>query len=358
MKITEYSPSQYESLGPAWRSLETGKDMTAFQSFDWFRNINHLYHSEPRWRIDRKWTYLLIERDNLPILIAPIFIQRFGFSFGGHLWARRGAHMIGRHGYSDYLNFIYAQFDPAAVELLIDYLRQHYGVASLTVANLLAETELAIYLRATHRCRDSEMTCVALVLPETEALYDSTLSKSSRQNLRTAHNRCTRDGVELTHEMRFDIGHELVSEMRSLRMRRLVIKQAKENETLGFVGRLKSYIIAVLLWLRRCVHGTQDPLTENGRPWCLLARTKGQLAAFFWGIRSVDGTELYVILAAVHPEFEWYSPGKICLREFIGEVYQKKINLRLIDFTRGGESYKYELGGKSRPAYRALEVSI
>jgi hypothetical protein len=358
MKINEYSPAQFDCLESDWKKLEKGKDMTPFQSFDWFRNVNRLFFSEPKWRVDQKWVYLVVEHLNEAVIIAPLIIQRFGFSLAGHLWARPGVYMIGRRGFSDYLNLIYDNFKPEVVEFLFTYLRNRYGIKFLSFENLLAEADLATYLTQSHKYEAKNMTCVALTLPPTLSEYQALLSKNTRQNLRTALNRCKRNEIEFTHELHFEVNEKLMLEMKTLREQRLDVKLEKKKATQNLSAKIKSLLIKGLIMFNRFMHGAQDPLSENTRPWCLIVRNKDKLVAFFWGIRSFSEEQLYVIFAAVHPEYEWYSPGKLSLQTFIEKIYKDVLKIKLIDFTRGGESYKYEVGGVARAAYSYLNIHL
>lgn len=45
-RLVEYLTNEFDELKEYWLSLESGKDMTAFQSFNWYRNINSLYLAE------------------------------------------------------------------------------------------------------------------------------------------------------------------------------------------------------------------------------------------------------------------------------------------------------------------------
>lgn len=358
LKISEYSPHEFFKLESAWKELEKGKDMTPFQSFEWFRHLNNLYFEEPRWRIDCRWVYILIEESSQPALIAPVIIQKFGFSLKNLIWSCRGVYMIGRNGYSDYLNFIYRNFNPKIVQFLFDYLKTRYHQSHFSFENLLANTGTANFLLKEYANEKRLMVCVALFLPDTEESYEAMLSKSTRQNLRTAINRAKRDQKVFKHEVITEITPKIIDEMRLLRDQRLVVKKRKRFGEASILKRFKYFLIESLVWFRGLLHGRHDPFLQNTRPWALLIRENGKLVAFFWGIKNSESTEFYVIMAAVHHEYEWYSPGKMALRAFIHDNYQNQNGIKLIDFTRGGEAYKYELGGVERSAFSYLKITF
>ena len=57
MYIKEYDPNQFIELKEYWLQLENGKDMTAFQHYGWFENINNLYFKEHIKKLFRFWKY-------------------------------------------------------------------------------------------------------------------------------------------------------------------------------------------------------------------------------------------------------------------------------------------------------------
>ena len=57
-----------------------------------------------------------------------------------------------------------------------------------------------------------------------------------------------------------------------------------------------------------------------------------------------------VMCAGVNPKFARYSPGLLSMYNQI-KIFLEEQHLDSIDFTRGNEKYKYDLGGKDEYIY-------
>lgn len=46
MEIETFSPQEFGNLEAYWKQLESGDDMTVFQQYNWYKNVNALYFKE------------------------------------------------------------------------------------------------------------------------------------------------------------------------------------------------------------------------------------------------------------------------------------------------------------------------
>ena len=46
MEFKVFSPEEFDRIEDAWKKLQYGSEMTAFQLYDWYKNINALYFRE------------------------------------------------------------------------------------------------------------------------------------------------------------------------------------------------------------------------------------------------------------------------------------------------------------------------
>lgn len=356
MQIHEYTPSQFENLELHWKRLEKGSDMTAFQTYEWFKNVNKLYYQEKFNRLFRKWIYILVTDGEKPILIAPIRLQFIGKSYKYIIGTNRGAHLIGKDSYSDYLNFIYDDFNPDALKFIFSHLKKKHFINYVSLSNIIASTNSARYIKNHYQCRVINLNCVNLTLPDKFCDYESMLSKSTRQNIRTAINRLHKNNVKLSYEMIFEFNDELNESLSVMRNKRLNVKMKKISPGKFSFKKLvlKGYKI-----IENYFKANHDVLNNNTNPWCLVSKDGDKIASYFWGISNDDRSEFYVILAAVDAEYEWYSPGKVSMYLFIKSLYDSdRRNIKFIDFTRGGEQYKYDMGAKDRETYWILDFAI
>lgn len=345
MEIREFRPSEFSALEKHWRVLENGRDMTAFQQYGWYKIINGSYREEKAKRIFRKWLYLLVTDNEKPLMIAPVQLVRAGIYFKG-AGIRRGVYIIGRRTYSDYLNFIYKSFEPEAFNMITDYLKRRYHTSFYQLEQVLKATELYSHIHSSYRAESHEIENVSVFLPESFEQYSKMLSKSSRQNIRTAINRAAKNGLNFKYEFTDNIDDGMIETFTEMRRER--IRQKNEADLGGLPATHRIYLRLRELISSRFSVG-HDVLKENYRPWCLLIKEKNTVAGFFFGIRSKSC--LYVMLVGVNDEFSWYSPNISNMYLFIKGLYEKGSDeIKQIDFTKGAEKYKFDLGGMLKPS--------
>ena len=72
MDIKVFSPEEFDKIEYAWKKLENGADMTAFQLYDWYKNINDLLPKERIKNLVSECIYVLVEENGEPVMIAPL----------------------------------------------------------------------------------------------------------------------------------------------------------------------------------------------------------------------------------------------------------------------------------------------
>lgn len=344
--IVDYSADELDQIETWWRSLECGADMTAFQSFDWYKNLRALYKQERIKNLFREWRYIAVVDGQKPLLIMPIQIQKFGVGYK-NLGAARGIYFIGRQAYTDYLNFIYDTFYPDALQTLISYVSKNCHQRKFVLERMLESSASYQYLSNTYKINKIPVNCAALFLPETFEEYKKLLSKSTRQNIRTAVNRANKNGILLTHEFVLDEDLDTKEQIIRLNEQRLKKKNASSRKEMSFAGRVYCFFSSIL---RRIFSATHDVVRTSKNTFCFLVNDGDRLVSFFWGIRNDYLHEYYVILAGVDKEYEWYSPNISHLYLYIEEYYQEeRRDIKVFDFTRGAEGYKKTIGCKERP---------
>ena len=184
--VRKYIPENLHLLKNDWQILEKGKDMSFFQTYDWYESINT---SIPK---KGEVVFLQICRNGKTVLIAPLWILNRTYLFVN----KRGVYFWGKDGYSDYLNFVYSDFDGGALETVFQYLRIEYGSTHYYLEFLQENLEVVSFLEnyVPHIAKIS-FSYAAIHLPDNIEDYTSRLSKHTKQNLRTAHNRMIKDGV-------------------------------------------------------------------------------------------------------------------------------------------------------------------
>lgn len=345
-RLVEYLTNEFDELKEYWLSLESGKDMTAFQSFNWYRNINSLYLAERVKNCFRICRYIVVFNRDIPIMIAPIEIRPLGIGYKRY-GAPRGIFFIGRMGYTDYLNFIYKDFNENAVICVIDHLHKKYKRLPFMLERLPESSESYRFLTNKYSCQQAPVSCAALFFPESFEEYKMSLSKNTRQNIRTAINRANKNGKNLTHEFIIDENSDIKEKIISLNKERINKKAARSRKEMSLPGRVYCFFADLF---RKAFSAKPDVVRDSLNTFCFLVKNGDRIISFYWGIRNDYRKEFYVILVGVDKDYEWYSPNISHLYLFIEECYNTENDtIKILDFTRGAEGYKKTIGCQSRP---------
>lgn len=182
--------------------------------------------------------------------------------------------------------------------------------------------------------------CAAIDISCGDALWLKGLSKSVRQNLRTAYNRLSRNGDDITLE-KYVPGDdpEIYRRALSLYCRRQAEAYTDGNLLTRAAHRLK------------LLHSRQSKALGT-LPFALtlLLKIREKPAACMTGILSADGKTYAVPRLAIEPEFSFFSPGYILLSEAV-RYFAMSGGPKVIDLSRGREKYKTDLGGSPYLTY-------
>lgn len=345
MKIREYSPQEFDKLKSAWKNLEKGTEMTWFQTYDWYKIVNKHFMDEKKKAPFRSGTYVLLSDDNdgKPLMIAPIQIVKKSFYFKG-IGLMKGFYFIGRQGFSDYLNFIYNDYKDEYLRTILEYLSKTYGMTYCRFENVSERVSSYKSLNENYGADRVDSLCLRLPLENTFEDYKKILSKSMRQNIRTANNRSERDGFKFTYRILNHIDSVTADKLNEVRNQRLGKKQNDTRNALSIQARIYTKCRDTL------VNVTSEPIDvmhEIDKCWCLIAECNNEIAAFFYSVYKPENKTVYLLLAGVNTKYEWYSPGITQLVSFIeNEIGAGKPDVDVLDMTRGDEKYKYDLKSK------------
>ncbi len=338
--IKAFSATEFDSLKDIWESLETGSEMTCFQRYRWYKLVNRHFLNEKAKAPFRSGVYAVCYKNDIPVMIAPVQVVKKSVYFKG-AGLRKGFYLIGRQGYSDYLNFIYKSFDNDAFIEILQWLKDTYKLDTFLFENIVSTSSIAAEIKKLNPFIESSSLCMALNTPGSSEEYNKLLSKSTRQNLRTAKNRAIKDGYSFHWEISENISPEEAKELNRVRDMRLDSKKKAAFSQLSLPGKLytgaRNLIVDIF-------NDKWDIFTEAEDKWCLTVYHQQQVAAFFFGIFDKEKQTVSLILAGTNPKFEHYSPGTVGLYEYLCEKMDSDSpeSVKVFDFTRGNEDYKYK----------------
>lgn len=189
--------------------------------------------------------------------------------------------------------------------------------------------------------------CVKLALPDSSSQYENMLSKHVRQNLRTAKNRCQKSGLVLTQTFYKETTDRLlIDNCKMIREMRLDLKTSRAKKQMSLMQKCRNNVERILKYQFPVYH----VLDVHTQGWLLTITCQDELCAFFHGGYDMFRNSLVVMCAGVNPKFARYSPGLLSMYNQI-KIFLEEQHLDSIDFTRGNEKYKYDLGGKDEYIY-------
>ena len=339
-------PESMNELKETWLKLEQGDDMTAFQAYRWYESLNRQFLSGAFPGTDRV-IYAVCKKDGRAVMIAPLHIKRFGLEFKGYGCAP-GTYIFGEWGFTDYLNFIYNDFDSEAAEALIEFALKRKPGRQLFLRQIKKSSRLAELLgKNFSACFSGESCCLEIEKCADYASYKKGLSKSVRQNIRTANNRAEKEDVGLRVELVKNLSEKEAGEFFSIYLAR-----SEQKNRVNFSGSVKQAIAAELnksynqklkrrLERHNCII---DGLVNGGNNDIVCIYAKEKKIGLIYGLKERNG-KIRIVLVCFDESFSRYSPGIIAIDKAICSLYEND-EFSGMDLTRGKEKYKYDLGGR------------
>ena len=333
-------------LKDKWLRIQDNSNITPFQDYYFVRNLWLNYYP---YCFSQKFipVFFTLEDDGETKMIAPLCRTKTGYK------------IFGTVNGCEYCDFIYDR--GINIDYYLSLLLNH--IKGSISFDMVKEDSLLYryFIKLKNIQNDISVTNVHIKIPNSYNIYYKSLSSSSRQNLRTAYNRVNRDnhmvrlvglvGKESVYECVLDdikIDDEKKYLLRKISKRErnklfkemidLYVKRHKEHYSVH-----TSYL--KYLYLRTINYSTINLKTLNNA--CnYMVFIDNELAAFMSGFIDNQNKSLVIPRLSINSQFKFYSPGTILINE--GIVFCKKIlSVISLDLGRGGEQYKYVMGGET-----------
>lgn len=183
-------------------------------------------------------------------------------------------------------------------------------------------------------------SCVKINLEKSQNSFDkwySSLTKNSRQNIRTAYNRLNKDHKEYTLLLFDKLTHKQKSKLYYLFVKRgSQINQTSFDETLSLKGLIE-------LNIKRYFNIVFYLINRSERISVAMLYIDNNISAAM--IMYSESSGVLVPKLAFNTEYSKYSPGVVMISEYIKQLNTKDKPFTF-DLSRGNERYKIALGGK------------
>ncbi len=272
-------------------------------------------------------------------MIAPLKKDRFGKKVR-MLADIQGAGMTG---------FLFSpEIDNSDIQIYLDFFFKNiYPSKTLKLRRLNEYSQENIYLSNHFNNNSRSITkCVGIYTTGNSDSLIKNLSKSVRQNIRTAYNRTKRDNIDLKLKIWMPAQIPSKEEQKlimNLYLSRLFGKYrtAKNNPLSKFIHF--TFIRPIKFFIYK--HLKHDTLSlfsgKNKNTFHAVLFDGSSPMALLSGFMTEDKKKIVIPRLAINEQYSFYSPGYLLLKEII-----EKCPFDYIDLSRGTEKYKYDMGGK------------
>lgn len=339
--IEIHSIHDFERICDIWKTLEQGRDMTIFQSYNW----NILLYEEERKRVLSNFfstvVVIQINKNGVVVGLLPMVIQKHT-NITKWFGRKKGLYILGHNSWSDYLNLVYDEkIDSSCFAGIIDYLGSVYNGYTFYITDVREHTKFSDFLKNSGAELDKTNVAVQVEKMSTVEEYERSLSKHVRQNLRTARNRMDKAGIEYELKVLGMTDDEaLINQLIEVHVGRMA---EKNTVTTDLLHKISSYIRIKYRQRQEYKNNIVTESMKRMKESCLvIVYLNGDIAGYLYGLR--DGGVIRIMQNCVKNEYKFYSPLFRGAYDFILEQYSDK-SVSTVDFTRGDEQYKYSLGG-------------
>lgn len=345
MEITrQYIRTEKElaQLQEQWKRLETGRDMTVFQSFAWNQLLLHEFLNYKTNRFTGAiCVYCAKEGDKVRIIL-PLIIQKIATKsrwFG----RKKGIYFLGHNSWSDYCNAVYD--DSVSQEELISLIKRvkaDFTNYTLYLMDIFPDTALDKAMLALGA--DVFFTRPAVYVPRRNSKeeYAESLSKHTKQNLRTSLNRMKTDGIDYSLTVLSAVSDEsLLNQLTAIHKDRFIVKNLHKKQDIlhRFANFCRTKVNTYKEENNNIVRDSMQKMPDS----CLvLVRLNNEIAGYIYGLK--DGTAIRIMQNCLLDKFKFYSPMFRGIYDFILSTYDDDA-IDNVDFTRGDDNYKLLLGG-------------
>lgn len=314
------------SVKHIWKELIPDGAEDVYQTYI-FNKLCYIYRVTSISNIKRgnvKCKFVVGYDNNKPVCLAPLIVDKVPFPC---------IRLLGYGTNAGYLDYIYTK-DSYAYELH-KYCRNLFKEYQFEYTFVKETSPLCSMMNSVEKFNN-----YAVCLEEYEEYYKN-LSRSTRQNIRTAYNRIHTDGGEFEFAL-FDKNYEkleeLLKDLNEIYQKRRLEWSPKDKP----IPKRKKKIILkrdiIFQGMRKMENALIAVLYINKKP-----------AAFFMGFTFHNG--VCIPRLAIDTEYSRYSPGMILINEFLKQVSAKNF---IFDLCRGDEGYKSKLRGKILVSYQLV----
>lgn len=342
IEVSKYkisSKDDLEKIKVQWKMIESGDEMTVFQSYEWNVLLFEEWNNSGVGRLFSE-IYVYIAGEERNIAILPLIVQKASTKTR---WSgkEKGIHILGYASYSDYLSLIYSEFDKGVTDAIIAQVKDDFKNMIIHFSDVRDGTAFSRYLSENEFVLYDTGVSVAVKIGSSAEEYKKLLSKHVKQNLRTAANRMAKDNLSYELCVMGTIQEKvLLDELLAIHIERMKTKNTSKTDIVHLMSSvLRKYIREKNEKRNNIVYKSMQVMDNS---CCVIVKIGTEIAGYIYGF--YDNGTARIIQNCVADKFAFYSPMFKGCYDFILSCYEKT-DIKEVDFTRGDEEYKYRLGG-------------
>lgn len=336
------------SIRHQWKAMEKeNKGLSPFQQYDFVYNLWKNYYPYMILRKIIPVFYQIFEREEM-VMIVPL---------NKHIDGRYS--IFGDVNGCEYCDCVYK--DGTDVLRYVSALRRHLGTTLFFSMIRESSPLFATLSNSDHYRFLSEKKNVEIRFSPDYASYYSSLSKSVRQNLRTAYNRMRKDHhhIDFVFLNKNKLFHSVYGDGEAPQATELAdypYDEISDTEKTDWYNKFidlyverhrRQYEVRtswVKKWYLKHLNFSTVSLKhlDSSSSACVLIDNK--LAAFMSGFENLRGTSWVIPRLSINQDFAFFSPGMILINETI-KYLMSQTTIRNLDLSQGTEMYKYAMGG-------------
>lgn len=313
----------------AWGQLLQNNTKDIYQQYE-FNRLFFMYRKTSvsnRKRRNTACRFIVGLEKGEVVCIAPLAIDKT---------PEKTVRLLGHGTNAGYLDYIYKE--SRYVEELHNYIKNKYVGYKFDYIFIKEKSPLVKLMHVSETFNN-----YAIYLSKYEEYFNS-LSKSTRQNIRTAYNRMNTDNYIFSLEI-YD-GNSRIDEEQLIKINELYHKRKADwNGGVATSEQMRKR------YLKRDVIFKGARKLDN--PVIAVLNINNNIAAFFVGFSYTNG--ICIPRLAIDTDYGRYSPGMILINEYLKKVSDIPNTGFTFDLCRGDEKYKSSLGGKKSITYRLGE---
>lgn len=308
--------------------IADNKDMTAYQTAEWNKHIAFCYNTNHYLLKNVTSKYYVLFKNDEAVIIAPLAIPKSDSEY---------ISIKGQYSKAGALNLIYSSNAQSEdFDYLLNYVLKTTSNDELGFYEIPSFTLFHKYLEERNDARYLfGETCVRCQVPQNYDDYYNALSKSSRQTIRTAHNRIRNDNKKLTFN--FYVNGENIPFKTAISVKNLLFKREEEINGNIDISACENNEINI----QKIMDIARDPIyrfsCHEKASFCVTAFVDDVLAA---AIIALDCNGRIIVPSFAHNScLDRYYPGVLLIDEIFKYICGK--GYISFDLSRGNEQYKY-----------------